>query len=508
MSDKESVIKGLQVRLWAVEGGVHPLHTPIYLGLAKLGDPSQSTGDATRIAAPDPNDFNRDITVGSTPGTEERGTITVSERYTVAQSRLIKWYREKCRTDLYGLVGICGNPQDFDRGGDKWVYFPDCRPSNIAIENFSAFSKDESNPAQPNLDMTFEQFWEFLRIGTSQIHSDVTTREIMVVVRCDRRSCGECDEISGGCNKIFAVMLGTGATPGTQPTLIYSDDGFVTYSTQTIDTLFSTERVAMGTCIAGDLVLISTEGNEIHYTNISDIFIGLNDWEENDTGFVVGGEPLAIYSVGPSDTWIVGNGGYIYYTRNHRASVTVQDAGVATTQNLNCVHAANANNVIAVGNSNAVVVTRNGGDVWETRTGPAAGENLSVCWMLSNDTWFVGTGAGGSGKLYVTNDGGYTWTQVDLPVSGVSRFDRLIFASGAEGFLAYRSGGNGYILRTINAGATWMALPDSHATKLPKTDYFNDLAVCEEDSNTVFAGGLDDDASSGMLIKGEGVLAD
>jgi photosystem II stability/assembly factor-like uncharacterized protein len=188
--------------------------------------------------------------------------------------------------------------------------------------------------------------------------------------------------------------------------------------------------------------------------------------------------------------------------------VTVQDAGAATTQNLLCVHACDKNNVLAVGNANAVIVSLNGGDLWDTRVGPAPGENLSVCWMLDQNTWLVGTGAGGSGVLYVTDDGGFTWAEVDLPVSNIGQFDRLVFSSEAEGFLSYRTGGAGRMLRTINAGNVWWALPDNNKDTFPDTDYIIDIAVCEEDSNTFFAGGLAGDGAAGMWIKGEGPLAD
>lgn len=505
---KDIAQQALNQRIWATPYGVGPARIPKYMALGKLGDPSQSQGDATRIPAPDPDNFNQDVTVGVVSGTEERGTITISKRYTAAQAELLAWYRNKCRIDLYALVGKCGNPQDFAQGGEKWVYFRDGRPSTISMENFGAFGKDESNPTNENLDMTFEQFWEFLKIGADQLASATTTRRIAAVAVCDSRACGECGRTSEGCERVFAVMIGTGATPGTQPQLLYSDDGGDTVNTQTIDTLYSTEAVEGAVCIQGDLVLISNEGNEIHFTDIDDLFIGENVWEEMDNGFVVGGEPNHIYSLGPNDTWIVGNGGYIYYTSNHRASVSVQDAGVATTQNLYCVHAYDRNNVLAVGNSNAVIVTENGGDTWETRTGPCPGINICTCWMLSEDVWIVGEGAGGNGVLYYTDDGGYTWNEIDLPVTNIGQFDRLVFVSEAEGYLTYRTGGNGGILRTITGGAIWWGVPDNNQDSLPANDYLTDLAVCEEDSNTYFAGGLADDGTAGMWIKGEGPLAD
>jgi photosystem II stability/assembly factor-like uncharacterized protein len=298
-------------------------------------------------------------------------------------------------------------------------------------------------------------------------------------------------------------MVGTGATPGTAPVLLYSDDNGETWATETIGTMFSEESISGAHCIGGNLVVITEEGNEIHYRDIDDLYIGEGAWAQNDSGFVVGGEPLAIWSVDASHTWIVGNGGYIYFSANPEASVSVQDPGVVTTQNLNDVHAFDKNNVLAVGNSNAVAHTRNGGQTWELIVGPAVGINLSSCWMYTADIWLIGEGAGGNGRLWGTEDGGYTWTQMDLSTS-ITQIDKIMFESEATGFLAVRIGATAGIWRTLNGGNTWWALPDGATAALPDTDWFNDLAVCTKDANTVFGGGLDGDGTTGIIVKGEG----
>ncbi len=504
MSNKQDALHGMNIRVWGTKDGVHPFRTPEYFALGKMGDPSQSKGDTTRITAADPDDFQREVTVGAVPGTPERATFTVSNRYTTSRARLLKIFRDGCGIDFYATVGMCGNPQDFQRGGEKWMFFPDGKPSTHTLENFGAFGLDETAASNENLDLTAEEYWEFLRMGTDEVANAEATGEIKTIDVCDNASCGNCDVVSDGCQRILATMSGIGATPGTQPTLLFSEDNGDSWSTQLITTMFSSENISGGHCIGGNLVLITNTGNEIHFTNVDDIFTGQNVWEQTDNGFVIGGEPLAIWSTDVNHTWIVGNGGFIYFTKNPEASVQVQDAGVATAQNLNDVHACGKNDILAVGNANAVVLSRNGGETWEALTGPAPGENLGICWMFDEDTWFVGTGPGGSGVLYKTQNGGFTWVEQDLPVTNIGEFDRIMFSSQAEGFLAYRTGGAGRILRTITGGNEWWQLPDNNSTSLPNADFFNDLAVCNKDSNTVFAGGLDDDGAAGLIVKGEG----
>jgi len=501
MANKQNTaVHGLNVRLWVIPGGVHPFNAPEFLSLAKIGgDPTQSRGDATRINAPDPNNFDRDITVGKIPGTQERGTLTVNRRYTVEIGKLLKWYREGCRLDAYALVGKCGNPQDFQRGGEKYVYFQDGDPSTITLEGFGAFGADESNPSNENLDMSVEDFWEVFKITSEQLLSATTTRQIMTVDICEDDNCGDCEQ----CLRLLATMVGTGATPGTVPVLIYSDDGGLTASTENISTLTSTESIADAHCIGGDLVLITNEGNEFHYRHVDDLYKGVGSWQQQDEGFVVGGEPNRMWSTDPRHTWVVGDGGYIYRSVNPRAGVTVVNAGISTTQNLNWVHACDADNVLVVGNNNVVLVSRNGGDTWQTITGPAAGEALGVCWMWDEDTWIVGTGSGGSGNLYKTEDAGSNWTTISLPLT-MNQFDAIVFASEMEGWLVGRSGGNAKLLRTITGGYEWWEAPDPRDGTLELIDYANDLAVCGKYDNKIFVGGLADDGSAGAILLGAG----
>jgi hypothetical protein len=75
------------------------------------------------------------------------------------------------------------------------------------------------------------------------------------------------------------------------------------------------------------------------------------------TGFVATKTPNAIFSAGRAFTWIVANGGYIYFSSDVTAGVTVQTAGSVTVQNLDGIHGTDELNITAVGASNAVLNT-------------------------------------------------------------------------------------------------------------------------------------------------------
>lgn len=485
-------------RVWYVEGGVHPTRSPQMLALGKFStDPSQSIGEDTRITAPDPNSFDRDIQVGTVRGQEERATLAVAIRSTVQRDILLDWKNKRCRVDIFALSGKCGNPSDFTEGGEKWVYFPDGRISNHGFENYGAFGNDENNPVNSMVDMSSEEYYEFLYMKQEAIGASSTTREIYTV---DVYTGNECENCPDPCDRVLATMAGASATPGTKPSLLYSADGGETFSAQDISTLFSNEDIADGVVIGGDIVYISNIANEIHWTDIELLYDKTNVWNQTNTGFVLGKGPRAISSADARHTWIVGDGGYIYFVKNHKVKVEVQDAGVATTQNLLSVNALSADYVLAVGNSNAVVYTSNGGVSWQSVTGPSVGVNLGACWMWDATTWFAGEGAGGNGKLWLTTNSGMTWSQVALP-STYLRIDKITFVSEAEGYIAARTGGTSIILRTITAGNEWVTLPQGKRAVPVENAYLRDIAVCSKYANTVFAGGLADNGTAGVILK-------
>lgn len=498
MSDSNLALSAINQRVWYVEGGVHPTRAPQLLALGKFsGDPTQNIGEETKITVPDPKSFNRDKQVGTVAGANERATLSIGARFTSQMAILRSWANKRCRVDLFTLSGKCGNPQDFSEGGEKWMYFPDGKISSHNLENYSAYGNDENNPVNENVDMTAEEYYEFLYMGQEKIGSAVTSRQIMSV---DVYTGNDCENCPDPTDRVLATMAGVSATPGTKPILLYSEDGGENFSQQTITTLFSNEDVVDSGIAGGDLILISNIANEIHYTDIEMVYATTNSWSQVPSGFVTGKNANAMSVLDVGHIWIVGNGGYVYFTSNYKVGVTVQDAGIATTQHLRSVHALDQANVLAVGDNNAVIFTKNGGVSWNSVTGPAVGINLSSCWMWDKDNWFIGEGANGSGRFWLTSNQGRTWTQVGLPVPYL-RIDKIKFVSEAEGYISARDGSRSYILRTITAGNTWTVLPQGKGAQPVANSNLLAIAVTNRYSNTVFAGGLDANGTSGIIVK-------
>ena len=494
-----TALTGLNQRVWYIEGGVHPGRSPSMLPLSKIGDPSHTIGEDTKVTAPDPNNFRRDIQVGTIEGSEERASFSLQTRYTGNRDTLLDWKNKKCRVDIFILSGRCGNPQDFSEGGEKWLYFPDGRISSHGFENLGGFGKDENSATNGSVDMTSEDYYELLKMNQEQIGSATTVRRIYTV---DVYPGDTCEDCPNACDRVLATMAGSGATPGTQPVLLFSGDGGENWSTQTISSMFSNEVVADGVVIGGDIVYIGYTAPEMHYTGIEDLFVNTNTWSQTVTGFVAGKLLNAITSADARHSWIAADGGYIYFVKNHKVQAEVQDAGIATTQNLNAISAFDADSVLAVGNSAALVYTLNGGATWKSVTvaGAFAGVNLGACWMWSQDTWIVGEGAGGNGKVWLTTNSGYSWTAIGLPAT-YTRIYKIKFVSEAEGYMIASDGSRSYVLRTITAGNEWDVMPQGKTSSYVNNTYLTDVDGCSKYSNTAYAAGLASNGTAGIILK-------
>ena len=496
------IVKSGDSRIWLLENGFGPNNAPEYQGCMKLGDTQWGFGDITRVECPSPDRYDAFVEVAEIPGETERPTFSLMGRYPRDLSDILALARKGCAFGIIAAFGSCRDPQDLQSGWDKVRMYPRARITQWADENAGAIDSSERNPTNETAELSARELYEVVPLSVAEILAASVTREIYDVVVCDGVECGDCGEPSSGCSKVFGLQAGVGSTPGILPSVVVSDDGGLTGFLRNITTLFSNEVPASGACVAGNLVIVSPTGG-MHYADLEDLLNQAETWIEASTGLVMSiGGPSAIFSTDASHTWVVGEGGYVYFTANPTNGVSVQSAGTVTAQGLNAIHGASAKHLIAVGDSNVVLLTSNGGDTWELVTGPSAAVNLTACWMISPSTWLVGNASGG---FYFTLNAGDTWTAISLPVAAVAIND-IQFVDEAVGYLAVDIAGTvGVVLRTITGGNTWYTLPESSsAAALPDNDSVNALAVCKSDPNVVFGGGLGAGASDGFMFKGSG----
>lgn len=487
-------------RVWMFDGGAGPTVSPELLAWAAAQAPDKNFGDVTRIEVPSQVERRAYDVVGEFQSGEENASLSLMLRYALNPSRILAVANKRCIVDFQVHFGNCTSPLDFNHGWEtgKVLAFEGSRITTYSTEELGSLQSEDESPINEEVEISATEFYEIGPITFAERAKSEVAQEIIKVLVCDSPSCGDCENPSDGCQKIYALSAPAGSSPGVLPEVIVSTNGLNTVAYEApITTLAIGEDPDDAACVGDNLVVVSQDSLSLHYAALSDLEDNTQTWAEVTTGFVATKGPRAIDAYSAYDVFIAGAGGYIYYASDPTTEVTVLDAGVATTQDLNDIYAYSVDVVIAVGASNAVVFTTNG-ETFQSVTGPVAGIVLNAVFARSEREWWVGAA---NGKLYYTKDRGEHWAEKSFPGSGSGSVEDIVFASDMVGFISHTKSAAGRILRTISGGNSWYVLPDGTST-LPANDKINSLALCKRDVNTVYAGGLADNAADGILVKG------
>lgn len=491
--------KSSQTRLFLIEDRANPDNAPSYESLARALGLSWAQGDITPIRVPDPDQYGKFITVDTIRGQQGLPTISIENRLTRDLSTLLNLVRKGCAFDVQLHAGACEDPRDFNGGWEKIYVLENAVATSYDTNELGALDADQNVVVNETVPLSGDDWYEIKRVVGSEIGAAQIVQQIVGVVICDSRQCGECGISSNGCEKIFAVTMSAGGSPGLPAEVIFSPDGGATVEDTTITTIGAAEDPTGLACSGIYLAVISNESGSIHYAALADILAGTETWAEVSTGFVALKGPNAIFSLSSVFNWVVGDGGYIYFSDDITSGVSVQSAGSQTVENLNDIHGADEFNLVAVGDNNAVVFTNDGGTNWSSVTGPAPGVDLNTVYVKSENVWLVGAA---NGSLYYTQDGGANWTEKAFSGSGTGSINDIQFSTPSIGYMATQTSGTaGRVYRTIDGGFSWYILPEAAGLSLPTSDSINALAACSENPNLAFAGGLGANGVDGIFIK-------
>lgn len=477
-------------RMFVMKGDSGPSIVPQYQGLWKAGALTWNQGDITLIYVPDPNRYGAFIVNSKFQGEPSNPEMAVLARYTFDLSEMLRIIGSTCDNELQIHMGDCQNPQDFNAGWRKVLVLESAKISTYGTGDLGALQPDQRNPVDEDVSFVGTKAYEIGRLTFARKATADTDTEVMDVFFCAGNICESC---SAEGKWIFAVLR-----PDTYaaPDVVFSSDGGLTWSSDNVDSAAPDNFFPAGTCVGDYIVLLNYTESGIEYCDASDLINGVETWTSIVTGFVAGGPPNAVFSASPTYTWIVGDGGYIYLMSRPGDGVTVQDAGSATTEDLNSVHALSITRVISVGDNNAVVYTVNGGATWAARTGPNPGVNLTAQWMRDDDVWMVGDA---TGRLWYTLNGGVTWYEKTFVGSGTGAISDIVFVTNSVGYMTVNIGGVGRLYRTIDGGYSWYVLPEGTGT-IPTNTGLNAIGVYE-DANIVYAAGKYG-VADGIIISG------
>jgi len=146
--------------------------------------------------------------------------------------------------------------------------------------------------------------------------------------------------------------------------------------------------------------------------------------------------------------------------------------------------------------------TRDGGRTWDRvlwqnqRTGisevvmdPANPDKLfAAMWEFRRDPWFLTSGGPGSG-LFVTQDGGDSWRQVEaddgIPSGELGRIGLAVAPSNPNVVYALIEAGKSALVRSEDGGVTWNTISDEPGVN-PRPFYYADLRIDPKNENRLY----------------------
>jgi len=158
--------------------------------------------------------------------------------------------------------------------------------------------------------------------------------------------------------------------------------------------------------------------------------------------------------------WVVGTGGFIYYTSD--GGLTWQQKNTGCNAQVLDIQMLNSNYGLAVGQDGYMFRTTNGGQFWDVQklevTGQIFGrdEGLSAVDIV-NDQFAAAAGAGGT--VFKTTNGGQTWTSIGYPkLSGLFYIYDVDFIDANVGYVYGIDQDLGHtrtLFKTTDGGQTW-----------------------------------------------------
>ncbi|MBL0048943.1 MAG: hypothetical protein IPP32_12700 [Bacteroidetes bacterium] len=123
---------------------------------------------------------------------------------------------------------------------------------------------------------------------------------------------------------------------------------------------------------------------------------------------------------------------------------------------------------VIVGDLGLVFYTTDGGVNFQLGAGIPADENITSVKMDYLENWYATANKNGLGSVYISTDGGHTWTRENNYQS--PNLEKLSFISNTEGFAA---GDDGTLLKTINGGTTWDFIESKTAGNFMDVYFYN-----------------------------------
>lgn len=481
-----------QTRVFVQSNGSFPDSPIKYQGCLELAESEQDLGESTPVYCPSPTQANKWLITDTIVGAPGLPSVDGTQRMSRTLRDIWNGIASKGCFFNMQIKNFCeGRPDDPNAWDSKWLMFGG-RMTSRTIPMANPMSGEDNDAANLQFSITYRALVDFLRLVFGLKAESLVVSEILDGFFYDAISCGACGTApSDGCQKQYWLAAASGGSPGLSSRIVYTTDGWGTSNQLNITPLGGTDarRIApMGQYLIG--VAVTAAGH--FYELISEIDAGTTNFTLVTTDYTTA--PRAIYVKNPSEAFIAGAGGYIYYLTDPTGTPVTLTDGSLSVQDLNDI-SGSGDVIVAVGDSNAVFYSTNGGESFASVTGPNVGVNLNCIQVLSTGIWWVGDAAG---NWYWTRDRGATWNAKNLSAGNTS-VDRTQWVDENVGYVTTRTTTTGRVYSTHDAGASWQLASNSdrRLSNVPTSIRFLALATCGY--NIVGVGGAKTAGGDGVI---------
>lgn len=489
-----NIAKSGQFSVFVQSGGSSPSQGYLYIGCLSLGGFTEDLGTGDPIFCPSSETPGVFTIVDTT--SPPAGLPTTD--FTMHASRFLNDFvwdlrKRKCAINMVVKGSNCARPDDPDDFQSK-IIAKRAKITNFTTGAFHSLGED----AVLDLTGSFQliSFDRFLPIQVGEVADTATFAEALDGIYADKIQCGDCGDLSDGCQKAYVLTTTIAASPALAAQVVHTINGGATWATDNVNTLGVQAANALAH-VGTRIVVVSQVDLAHHFKAQSSIDANVaSGWTRVTSGYVATKGPRAIWSRNPNQTYIAAAGGYVYFMSNPTSAVTVLTDGSVTTQPLNDIRGSGAT-LVAVGDSNAVIYSNNNGRTFTLVTGPAVGIALNTVEVVTPTTWWVGAA---NGKLFYTTNSGTSWTDA-TPDSSITNIPKVRFVDEIVGYFTATLSASVRLYRTADNGNTWH-YDGSYVSGLPAATKYDFVSPCPANYNTALLGGLKSVGTDGIISLG------
>jgi len=380
---------------------------------------TRGRGDTVRVKVKSAVEYNKMVTKATALGQWEDATFTVNAYTPTDEDWLIDL---DCPVDFQLVMGRCNSPSDLT-AYSKIRHFYQSTLTEQGETNTDFLGEEETDGVTTQTSWSCEDVVTIVTVDTSEQRNGVTEAQAFndIAFLAEGRCEGDCGrEIGDG---EWGVAVADSNYGSATANVWYTSDYGATWTICATDP-FAANDADISSCVilpgetAPRFVVFrgTVESDYGARASISD------DWGATWSEVTVGGTANGSYingafKFGVGLIWVVGNGGYIWYSEDRGdnwSEITGTTTGVAVE--LWDIHSPpdDSSLIYAVGESNTIIKSEDSGTSWSDVTGPADGtEALYAVDVDSEYKFFVGGQIdAGDECLWVTEDGGTTWTAI------------------------------------------------------------------------------------------------